>query len=585
MGNIFKQRYTAPLPKGSETFSRKGERYARWIDARGKRQTAKLTEAGDRIQRESAKFYARYRDGSGVVQTVPTGCRSRDAASAVLTELVARAENVKAGVRTAAEDSTIDHQATPIETHIDDYITDLKQRRGRGGKPKISENHVNKTEHNLTRIAHDCRFAYLRDLNRDGIARWCKRQREQKSPLSERTLNDYLSVWTAFGNWLAEESRLVSNPFSRLIRKLGGDDKADRRRERRALTADELRRLLYAARLRPLAEYGRETERRSDAGDGKIKASRRTWTKVPLTYATLDAAAERGRNALAKRPAMIVKLEQTGRERALIYKVLMLTGLRRGELASLTVGRLELDTPTAYARLAAADAKSGQAADIPLRADLAADLRRWLDDRLETLRDEARASGGAIPAKLPTDQLVINVRDGLLRIFDLDIAAADIPKRDDRGRTADVHALRTSFCTHLSAGGVAPRTAQAAARHSTIELTMATYTDPQLLDVAGAMDVLPDLPLDDSPHPERAKATGTDDAPLTLGLTSNTGNRCPSEGMADQSTPSVYTLATNNNAVGCCRNGDNERISHSAEMEQKGIEPLTSSLRTKRSPD
>ena len=28
-------------------------------------------------------------------------------------------------------------------------------------------------------------------------------------------------------------------------------------------------------------------------------------------------------------------------------------------------------------------------------------------------------------------------------------------------------------------------------RHSTINLTMNTYTDPKLLDVAGAMDALP----------------------------------------------------------------------------------------------
>ena len=47
----------------------------------------------------------------------------------------------------------------------------------------------------------------------------------------------------------------------------------------------------------------------------------------------------------------------------------------------------------------------------------------------------------------------------------------------------------------LSVGGVAPRTAQAAMRHSKIDLTMNVYTDPRLLDVAGAMDALPDLPI------------------------------------------------------------------------------------------
>ena len=45
------------------------------------------------------------------------------------------------------------------------------------------------------------------------------------------------------------------------------------------------------------------------------------------------------------------------------------------------------------------------------------------------------------------------------------------------------------------AGKVYPRTAQSAMRHSTIDLTMNTYTDPKLSDVAGAMESLPSLPI------------------------------------------------------------------------------------------
>ena len=45
--------------------------------------------------------------------------------------------------------------------------------------------------------------------------------------------------------------------------------------------------------------------------------------------------------------------------------------------------------------------------------------------------------------------------------------------------------MRHIFGMHLSKGGVSPRTAQAAMRHSTIDLKMSTYTDPRLLDVAG----------------------------------------------------------------------------------------------------
>ena len=84
-----------------------------------------------------------------------------------------------------------------------------------------------------------------------------------------------------------------------------------------------------------------------------------------------------------------------------------------------------------------------------------------------------------------------------VKIFERDLAAADIPKRDERGRTVDLHALRHTFGTHLSRNGVAPRTAQAAMRHSSLDLTMNVYTAPSLLDVAGALATLPELSLQD----------------------------------------------------------------------------------------
>ena len=62
----------------------------------------------------------------------------------------------------------------------------------------------------------------------------------------------------------------------------------------------------------------------------------------------------------------------------------------------------------------------------------------------------------------------------------------------------------------LSQNGVTPRTAQAAMRHSKIDLTMNVYTDPRLLDVAGAMNALPSFPLNSSPRTSEAvAATGT----------------------------------------------------------------------------
>jgi hypothetical protein len=119
------------------------------------------------------------------------------------------------------------------------------------------------------------------------------------------------------------------------------------------------------------------------------------------------------------------------------------------------------------------------------------------------------ADGLPIPARLSADRPLFNVPAGLLRILNRDLKMAGIAKRDERGRTLDLHALRTTFGTLLSKGGVAPRTAQAA---SDIRLTMGVYTDPKLLDVRGALDSLPSLPLNagQADIAEAARATGTD---------------------------------------------------------------------------
>ena len=84
------------------------------------------------------------------------------------------------------------------------------------------------------------------------------------------------------------------------------------------------------------------------------------------------------------------RLERLGWERALAYKMLVLTGLRKGELASLTVGQLVLDADLAFLVLDAADEKNREGSTIPLRADLAADLRQWLADKAKAAQDAAR---------------------------------------------------------------------------------------------------------------------------------------------------------------------------------------------------
>jgi hypothetical protein len=54
---------------------------------------------------------------------------------------------------------------------------------------------------------------------------------------------------------------------------------------------------------------------------------------------------------------------------------------------------------------------------------------------------------------------------------------------------------------HLAVAGVYPRVAQQAMRHSRMELTNQYYTDPILLDVAGAVNSLPDFSASEAASP------------------------------------------------------------------------------------
>lgn len=481
MGRVYRKAYTMPAPPGAEIVEKDGQRVARWRLRNGQVRTAEIIDGeGDplRVRGESRFYIARYRDGSGEVIEVATGCRDEMAARTVLTQLERRAELVRAGVMTEAEDEVADHASVPVKRHLEAYVRHLEAKGG--DARRISMLRVR-----LDRLMDECGFKRLNRMAAGPVEQWLLARKDDG--LSAATRNSYREALVGFGNWCRRTGRLTQSPFADLPR---ADAKRDRRHQRRALTQEELVRLLRVARLRPLAEYGRETV---SGGKAASKKSRSTWTRAALSYEQIDGAVDRAREALEENPLLIAELESEGRKRALVYKALALTGLRKGELASLTVAQLELDGPVAYAVLNPEDEKNRQGSSIPLRADLAAELKAWMDERLARLQSECRAWGEPIPVRLPTDTPVLGVPTGLTRIFDRDLAVAGIAKRDERNRVVDVHALRVTFGTHLCAAGVPLRTAQAAMRHSKPELTANIYTDPKLLDIAGALAALPTL--------------------------------------------------------------------------------------------
>ena len=460
MATVFRKTFTKPLPAGAEMVARNAHRLARWRDAKGRARTAPATAGGSRIVLRARTYTAKFRNAQGHIVEKATGCHDKVAAEALLSQWVRRAEHVKSKIMAAAEDAIADHQSTPIQEHLDAYFAHLAAEMVRCRR--VSHHHRVNVEHNLQRVVTECRFCCLADITRSAVQKWLVGL--EAGELAPRTRNTHRAAIVAFCNWCVASGRVSANPLTHLC---AVDESGDRRRQRRALTEAELVRLLDAARRRP-----------------------------SLEARTVRRGSNRGKPLAKIRPEVKEQLEVLGMERSLIYKTLVLTGLRKAELASLTAGQLELDEPSPYAVLRAVDEKNAKGSVIPLRHDLAADLQHWLATKLERQRKRAQTLGQPLPSCLSPGTPLFAVPAGLIRILDRDLALAGIPKRDARGRTVDVHALRTTFGTHLSRGGVAPRTAQAAMRHSSIDETMNLYTDERLLDVAGALTALPTLPLE-----------------------------------------------------------------------------------------
>ena len=276
MGTVYKKTVTRPLPKEAELFTKNGQPFARWKPAKGKTRTAKVTTAKDgspRILDESGTYVAKFRDGSGYVCEVSIGCRDEDAARSVLGKLERRAKLVKSEVITTAEAATADHLCQPFADHFAAYLLTL-------GTKDVSAKYLTEIERAANRLTRDCQFDRLGDIDLHPVERWLTARKLEG--MSASTRNAYVEALTGFCNWAVANRRLATNPLARLAK---ADEKSDRRRQRRAMTEAELLKLLQVARMRPLAEFGREAvpvdEDETEATGKRRKRS--SWTKAALT--------------------------------------------------------------------------------------------------------------------------------------------------------------------------------------------------------------------------------------------------------------------------------------------------------------
>jgi len=345
----------------------------------------------------------------------------------------------------------------PLSEHLDEYKAALV---GKG----VTDLQVRVVVPRVRKALEACKVKRWGELQPSRVLAFLHELRTRpKKPLSVQSANFYLTGLKAFLNWLVRDGRAPHNPLAHLK---GGNVRTDRRHDRRALTVDELDRLLQAAR---------------------------------------------------KGPAV---LGMAGPDRAKLYRVAVETGLRRGELASLTRRSFDLEGDRPTVTVAAGYSKHRREDVQPIRPELVAQLQPWLKDK-------------------STDRPLFDIPDKTAVVMRADLEAARetwlkesrTPKerdrrerscyltyRDDSGRVADFHALRHTFITNLTRGGAHPKAAQSLARHSTIMLTMDRYSHLSAQEAATALGALPTLS-EDRPETgkEVAAKTGSDGRPVVGG--------------------------------------------------------------------
>ena len=402
-------------------------------------------------------------------------CQNKRAAKAMVRELVESAERRAAGL---VDYASANQQ--PTGELVDRYRDHLLAKGN-------SDEYVQLTINRIETVFAACRFFCVADLNADTAAVWLYKQRKvtatsnfdvrgfassykeigeafgtaestvtcwkkQGAPITPRgqtslanvsewlnsrnlwsmgasTSNHYVTALRGFGRWLLKSSFVINtNPFESLEKI---DARTDVRKSRRVLSRIDFSKLIRSTHTNK-------------------------WTFRGLT----------------------------GEERGLIYVVAAYTGLRAGEIASLTPESFELDAEPPVVVVASAYTKNKKVARIPLRSDLVAQLRPYL----ESIAVGEFAWSGSWSS------------DGADMIRG-DLKAAGLPYTDTRGNDFDFHALRHQFITDLFRNGVSLRVTQELARHSKPELTANVYTHLSTQETYAEVEKLEPVPLAPRPSP------------------------------------------------------------------------------------
>ena len=391
---------------------------------------------GHKVKRKSKKWWGQYKDADGRLCRKPLAV-DKTAAKAMLNEIVKRVEREKAGL----VDPTEEQRKRPLSVHIKEFETYLVNK---DVTPKQKQETIAK----LKKMVADRRWKMIADISASGAMDFLGQLRRSKG-LSAQTYNHYLKAAKTFCRWLVRDRRTPTDPLAHLSRL---NVQTDRRHDRRALSADEFKRLVEAARV------GKRIEGIS------------------------------------------------GPDRAMMYVLAAWTGFRKGEIGSLVRRSLRLDDDPPTATVEACYSKRRRQDTQILHPEVVRQLKEWLATKKLGPNSPLFPISGRVPGGTDRKAHKMIERD-LMAARDkwLEEAKSEAEKKqrlktdflcycNHDGLYADFHSMRHLFITSLERAGISPRMAQTLARHSDIRLTLGLYTHVELHDQTAAIESLPGPP-------------------------------------------------------------------------------------------
>ena len=216
----------------------------------------------------------------------------------------------------------------PLHQHIEDFcdsieLTDVTNKRVKAVRAKLKQ------------ITESCGFKTLESIKAEAVQDYLAKLRNNGKGISHRTHNVYLQTLKQFCHWMVQDRRASESPIQ-YLKSLNVE--TDRRRRRKALSIEEIQRLLRATRDGP-ARFG-----------------------------------------------------MTGYERHLLYWFAAETGLRANEIRTLKIKDFNLEKLTVTVQ---AGYSKHRREDIqPLKSKLAAELKEFFKGKLP----EVKAFGGSYKA-------------------------------------------------------------------------------------------------------------------------------------------------------------------------------------------